>query len=125
MYSQDSVVNSRGGLSTQDTYTTLNDLYRSQTDDLMNIIGLGSLVKEKSTSSNAVAWNNPKPPTVESRHKRTSTEISDLSQFENVDEEIEGNQPINFNLSQVKRSPLPKGVGNQVDHLTSNEKVSK
>lgn len=64
----------------------------------MTAIGLGCLVKA----------NKP-------HHKRTSTEISNLSQFENVDEEdyslqTETHLGQKINASKIKKSPLPSVV---------------
>lgn len=87
----DSLMYSKIGLSTQDTFNS--EQQRQQTDELMKSIGLGCLVKE------------PKPT-----HKRTSTEISNLSQFENVDEDLNESKPLEFNVSHIKKSPLPKLV---------------
>lgn len=91
MQRDESITYSKAGLSTQDTYTT--EQQRTQTDELMAVVGLGCLVK------------NSQP-----KHKRTSTEISNLAQFENVDEDLEEEKPLTFNVSHIKKSPLPKVV---------------
>jgi hypothetical protein len=75
------------------------DKERTQTNELMIAIGLGCLVK-----------------TAKPHHKRTSTEISNLSQFENVDEDDDlllqqnTNLGLKPNASKIKKSPLPSVV---------------
>jgi hypothetical protein len=85
---EDSVMCSKVDLSTQGTF--INEAQRTQTNELLTAIGLRCFVKSSKTS---------KPC-----HRRTGTEISDISQFENVDEEI---APSGVSISHVKKSPLP------------------
>lgn len=93
----DSVMWSKAGLSTRETY--FDEAKRTQTDELLTAVGLSCFIKSSQSSKRC--------------HRRTGTEISNLSQFENVDEEIENEQPLkshislNPTISHIKKSPLP------------------
>ena len=77
----------------------------AQRESLLRSVGLGSLIK-------------PSKP----HHKRTETEISNLSQFENVDEDIEDEQPVKQNIQLhnhplIKKSPLPTVADNEYGEI--------
>ena len=105
---EDSVLLSKAGLSTQETL--INDRQETadihyqnltQTEELLKTVGLGSLIK-------------PTKPC----HQRTGTDISDLAQFENVDEDIEDEGTISHNIFShnnriIKKSPLPTVVDHE------------
>jgi hypothetical protein len=88
---EDSVMCSKVDLSTQETF--INEAQRTQTNELLTAIGLSCFVKSSETS---------KPC-----HRRTGTDISDIPQFENVDEETENANLIKSQISHVKKSLLP------------------
>ena len=95
---ESSTVNTKTTLTTQDSYSYTSEIKKSKTDELMALVGLGNL---KKTSKNAfknannikpIAANNSKIVKGDSKHKRISSEISNISQFENVDEDSMQNE---------------------------------
>ena len=95
------MVNTKATPTTQDSSSYTTEMKKSRTDELMALVGLGNL---KNSNKNPMKLlnnikpeptNQPKIVNGDSKHKRISSEISNISQFENVDEEsmkIEANK---------------------------------
>ncbi|CAI2364201.1 unnamed protein product [Moneuplotes crassus] len=116
----DSATQSKAALSTQETYINdehnTTDVYATnltQTEELLKSVGLGSLIR-------------PMKP----KHRRNDTEISDLSQFGDIDEEVTDEEPISKNMYThsnriIKKSPLPTVADTQYGEILKVRKKGR